>query len=136
MLRMDALREVGVFDPGFFLYYEEVDLMRRVHEAAWSVLYVPQAQVVHDEAAATGYRAGQAGRQRNPAYLYRSWKHYFSRAYGRAGALAIALAMWPASLLQILHRRLRGRAPELPLNYFADHWHYVVWPLLSGKGRM
>ena len=135
MFRFRALQETGFFDPGFFLYYEEVDLMRRLQAVGWRVLYAPQAQVVHEEGAATGQFAGQAGRQRDPAYLYQSWAHYFSRAYGRAGALAIALMMWPAALANLLHRRLRGRPPTLPRHFFADHWRYVIRPLMFGTPR-
>jgi GT2 family glycosyltransferase len=135
MFRFEALRQTGFFDPGFFLYYEEVDLMRRLRAAGWRILYTPDAQVIHAAGSATGQFAGAAARQRDPAYLYRSWTHYFSRAYGRAGALAIALAMWPAALVNILHRRLRGREPTIPQCFFTDHWRYVLRSLLFGVGR-
>ena len=135
MFRWEALQQVGFFDPGFFLYYEEVDLMRRLRGAGWRILHVPQARVIHEEGAATGQFAGRVTLQRDPAYLYQSWTRYFSRAYGRAGALAIALVMWPAALLNIIHRGLRGKPPTLPKYFFSDHWRYVIWPLLSGKER-
>ena len=32
----EVLRQVGVFDESFFLYYEEVDLCRRAAAAGWS----------------------------------------------------------------------------------------------------
>jgi GT2 family glycosyltransferase len=135
MFRFEPLRQIGFFDPGFFLYYEEVDLMRRLRAAGWRILYTPEAQVIHAAGSATGQFGNAVARQRDPAYLYRSWTHYFSRAYGRAGALAIALAMWPAGLLNILHRRLRGREPTLPKCFFTDHWRYVLRPLLLGAER-
>ena len=133
MFRWEALAAVDFFDPGFFLYYEEVDMMRRMREAGWSVLHVPAARVVHAEGAATGQFAGAASRKRDPAYLYQSWRHYFVRAKGRAGALAIALLHWPLAAFNILHRRLRGKQPGVPLHFFRDHWRHVLWPLLSGR---
>ncbi len=43
-----ARASVGqAFDPRFFLYYEEVDLCRRVKEAGWEVWYWPDILVVH-----------------------------------------------------------------------------------------
>src|SRR5208283_4434326 len=33
ILRREALAKAGLFDPAFFLYYEEVDLCRRVKDA-------------------------------------------------------------------------------------------------------
>lgn len=130
MFRFDAIAEVDFFDPGFFLYYEEVDLMRRLKEAGWRVLYDPRARVVHEEGAATGQFAGAMGRQRDPSYLYQSWAHYFTRAYGRKRALGIAILLWPAALVNIMHRRARGRAPTVPSQFFRDHWRYVIRPLL------
>ncbi|MEM8547173.1 MAG: glycosyltransferase family 2 protein [Pseudomonadota bacterium] len=133
MFRLKALRDVGFFDPGFFLYYEEVDLMRRLQAAGWRIRHVHEAQVIHEEGAATGQFAAQAGRQRDPAYLYQSWAHYFCRALGRPRALCLALLLWPAAALNILHRRLRGRPPRIPLKFFRDHWRFVLRPLLSGQ---
>src|SRR5260221_9546322 len=37
MLRSTALRQCGLFDDGFFLYFEEVELMHRMHKQAWTV---------------------------------------------------------------------------------------------------
>lgn len=132
MFRFAALQEVGFFHPGFFLYYEEVDLMRRLHSAGWQVLYQPQARVIHEEGAATGQFGRHAQRRRNPPYLYESWVQYFSRAYGRPAALAIALTMLPAAVLNMLHRGIRGRAPTLPLHFLGDHCRHVIHPLLFG----
>ena len=48
-LRRTALEEVGLFDEGFFLYYEEVDLCLRVAGRGYRVVYVPDAVVLHEE---------------------------------------------------------------------------------------
>jgi GT2 family glycosyltransferase len=47
MIRADALVEIGYFDERFFLYYEEVDLCRRLHAAGYEVSYWPEIVVVH-----------------------------------------------------------------------------------------
>jgi len=47
ILRPSALKEVGFFDPAFFLYYEEVDLCRRMKDAGMPVWYWPDIVVVH-----------------------------------------------------------------------------------------
>lgn len=48
LFRSDALRNVGGFDEAYFLYYEDVDLCRRLHASGRTVLYAPGAEVVHD----------------------------------------------------------------------------------------
>ena len=47
ILRPEALRKVGAFDPAFFLYYEEVDLCLRFQRAGIPVWYWPDIVVVH-----------------------------------------------------------------------------------------
>jgi GT2 family glycosyltransferase len=47
LLRRDALESVGLFDDGFFLYYEDIDWCYRAWAAGWQIHYVPRARVVH-----------------------------------------------------------------------------------------
>lgn len=47
ILRPDALKNAGLFDPAFFLYYEEVDLCRRLKSAGYEVRYWPDVVVTH-----------------------------------------------------------------------------------------
>src|SRR4051794_11197151 len=47
LVRRDAVAEVGYLDPAFFVYYDECDLCRRLHDAGRRVLYVPGARAVH-----------------------------------------------------------------------------------------
>lgn len=46
MLKMDALKIVGLFDERFFLYPEDIDLSRRIHERFETIFY-PQVSIVH-----------------------------------------------------------------------------------------
>jgi GT2 family glycosyltransferase len=61
LVRTAALREVGGFDPAFFMYGEDLDLCRRLREAGWRGLYLPAARVVH--------RKGEATRRRSTRML-------------------------------------------------------------------
>ncbi len=47
LVRREVLERVGLFDPRFFLYYEEVDHCRRVQRAGWKVVFYPHTSVVH-----------------------------------------------------------------------------------------
>jgi N-acetylglucosaminyl-diphospho-decaprenol L-rhamnosyltransferase len=46
-VRRECLNHVGPLDEGFFLYVEDIDWARRIHQANWQVYYVPTAQIVH-----------------------------------------------------------------------------------------
>ncbi|MEI6708011.1 MAG: glycosyltransferase family 2 protein [Methylococcales bacterium] len=47
ILRRDLVDKIGLFDPRFFLYYEEVDLCRRIHQAGFKVYYWPDLVITH-----------------------------------------------------------------------------------------
>lgn len=92
MLRVDALREVGIFDDGFFLYFEEVELMHRLRSHGWTVRHVPESRVVHIEGASTGIGAATAERP-HPVYWYDSRRRYFALTSSRASVVAANLAV-------------------------------------------
>jgi GT2 family glycosyltransferase len=52
--RVAALRDVGVFDDDFFLYYEDTDLAWRLGSRGWRIRYEPTAVVRHIHAASSG----------------------------------------------------------------------------------
>lgn len=52
LFRNEALREANGFDERFFMYPEDIDITRRVHER-WRTLYWPGVSIIHDHAAAS-----------------------------------------------------------------------------------
>jgi GT2 family glycosyltransferase len=54
LVRREAARQIGYFDPQFFVYSDEVDFCRRLADAGWHTLYVPSARAVHHEQLSTG----------------------------------------------------------------------------------
>jgi GT2 family glycosyltransferase len=49
-LRIDALQQIGLFDERFFMYPEDIDLTRRIHQKYKTVLY-PYTKIIHAHAA-------------------------------------------------------------------------------------
>ncbi|MGA3228260.1 MAG: glycosyltransferase family 2 protein, partial [Acidobacteriaceae bacterium] len=47
IVRAEVLQRVGLFDPRFFLYSEEVDLCRRIKRAGYEIWYWPDILVIH-----------------------------------------------------------------------------------------
>jgi N-acetylglucosaminyl-diphospho-decaprenol L-rhamnosyltransferase len=47
LVRRDVIEDVGPFDPGYFIYSEEVDWCRRITDAGWTILCAPSAEVIH-----------------------------------------------------------------------------------------
>ncbi|HET6215386.1 MAG TPA: glycosyltransferase [Acidobacteriaceae bacterium] len=46
LMRKQALLECGLFDERFFLYFEDVDLTRRIHER-YETVYYPHVKITH-----------------------------------------------------------------------------------------
>ncbi len=53
LYRIDALREVGVFDPKLFLFGEESDWSMRASRRGWKTVVVTSSRVVHQESTST-----------------------------------------------------------------------------------
>lgn len=47
LVRREVINQVGLFDPRYFLYYEEVDHCRAAKAAGWGVTYFHDTTVVH-----------------------------------------------------------------------------------------
>lgn len=133
LIRFDALRQVGFFDPAFFLYFEEVDLMRQAARIGWQAWYVPEAKVVHAEGAATGVKSGQPIRR--PAYWYHSWQYYFRKHHGRVGAILAGTGWMLGAAGDRVIARLRGQQVHGALHLFRDFWAAGMRPLLGLKAR-
>ena len=53
LVDLEAFRAVGGFDPGYFMYFEDVDLAERLGRAGYLHVYAPSAVVVHEGGHAT-----------------------------------------------------------------------------------
>ena len=83
LARWQALEQGGLFDDGYFLYFEEIELMARIRAAGWTIRYARDAHVWHIEGSATGVDWQRA---LLPPYWHRSRRRYFVQALGEAGA--------------------------------------------------
>jgi hypothetical protein len=66
-VRIKAIQDVGLLDPQFFMYCEEIDWAWRMKNAGWQVWLVPEAEVTHIGGASTGQVIPQTTR-----YLWQS----------------------------------------------------------------
>ncbi len=83
VIRRAAWRQVGGFDPAYFMYNEDVDLNVRLRRAGWRVVFLPDVSVRHHLGASS--RADWRTRARMVSAYNRSRFLYFTR-YGGPGA--------------------------------------------------
>lgn len=114
LLRTKALEECGLFDTGFFLYFEEVELMHRLAKHGWHSCHCPESRVMHIAGVSTGVIEGKAdGARVPPDYLFESRRRYFALTSGRSAAFLANLAwLFGDALSRILFvvRRKRSSA--------------------------
>jgi len=59
LCRIEAVRQVGLLDEGYWLYMEDLDWCRRFWQAGWKVFYEPAGVALH-------VKGGSSGRRRAP----------------------------------------------------------------------
>jgi hypothetical protein len=104
LVRAEAIREVGMMDTRYFMYYEEVDWCRRIREAGYRILYVPRSRVTHKVSLNDG------GRNRAAYYFARNRLLYLKSA-GMPGGKITWLAVSDILRSAAAHA-VKGRTDE------------------------
>lgn len=47
MIRRDVFKQLRGFDESFFMYFEDKDICKRVHDAGFKVIYYPKTSLIH-----------------------------------------------------------------------------------------
>ncbi len=58
LLRGALLREIGLLDEQFFVFYEEIDLCLRATDAGWQIAFAPEVQLRHTGSGSTASARG------------------------------------------------------------------------------
>src|SRR6185295_15001358 len=92
LVRRELIERIGLFDPRYFLYCEEVDHCRAVRKAGWDVVYFPFTQVTHlgGESALSEGALNPTSRQIVPLQI-ESELLYFRKHHGLSGVLVAVL---------------------------------------------
>lgn len=124
MVRHEAAAQVGWLDPAFFVYSDEVDFCKRLHQAGFGVLYVPQAVAIHHEQLSTG-----AVPERRIVELSRNRDLYMRKHHSAAAALAVrGLTAWTYALRALAATVLPGRDAR-------RYWRHVTATLRPARGE-
>jgi len=70
LIRRDLWKDIGGMDERFFMFYEEVDLCKRLKDLGYGIYYLPSARIVH--------RGGGSRKQDRSAVFYYSVKSMFA----------------------------------------------------------
>jgi len=121
LVRREAARQVGFLDPQFFVYYDECDFEKRLHDAGWQVLYVPSARAVHHDKLSTERSAGLP----RIVEFHRNRDRYIRKHHTRAAAFAVrVLTAWSYGLRALAGLVLPGR----PAGIYLAHARQALRP--------
>lgn len=120
MTSRPALEKAGIFDEDFFLYFEEVDLCKRITDHGFGINYLPDASVIHIGGAATGV---QQENSRLPNYWHHSRRRYYRKYFGTIGLFIHNLITLTLGPIGFLYKKLRGRQDIRP-HYLRDILKY------------
>ena len=85
LVRREAAEQVGWLDPDFFVYSDETDFCKRLHDAGWPILFVPAARAVHHDQLSTDAEA----MRRRIVEFHRNRDLYF-----RKHRMPVTRALW------------------------------------------
>jgi N-acetylglucosaminyl-diphospho-decaprenol L-rhamnosyltransferase len=109
LVRRDAAAQIGWFDSDFFVYSDETDFQKRLHDAGWRTLYVPQARALHHEQLSTDAAASA----RRITEFHRGRDRYMRKHHSAATALAArVLTAWAYGLRALAAVLMPGRDPR------------------------
>lgn len=134
MLRA-AAADAKLMDDGFFLYYEETDMMLGLKRRGWKILHAPAARVVHIGAMTTGVQNYRPNAPRLPDYWFDSWRYYYRKNHGALYTFGAALAKTLGVLAYQAKRRVRGEQDARPQAYLRDVVAKCLAPAVSFRGR-
>ena len=106
MVRREAAEQIGWFDPEFFVYSDETDFQKRLHDAGWHTLYVPQARAVHHEQLSSDAAAAA----RRITEFHRGRDRYMRKHHGPVQAFIVrVLTAWAYGLRSLMPGKDRAR---------------------------
>jgi len=104
LVSADLIRDVGLMQEDYFLFFEEIDWCERARKAGYELAYASQAVVFHKEGAAIGTGTGAR-------------RSLLAEYYGMRNKLKVTWrffpwalpTVWLISWLQVLRRLMQGR---------------------------
>lgn len=125
VIRREVLEQVGWFDETFFLYWEEIDLCRRVQNAKkYKIYFVPNAAVLHISGATTGMASSK---KRMPPYWFDSRAYYLRKTFGTSKLIVFNLIAVGCISLHRIRQYLLGREIKSP-HFLRDFIRYNFPP--------
>ncbi len=133
MVRKDVLDDIGGMDAGYFMYFEETDLCRRIHDKGFRILYEPRARIDHLEGGSFG---GKLTRRRM-MFMESSVRFFRKNGYSPFFIGLYHVTTFIASLVKLGYFWLKYLFLPSKREQTSKHiaWNYFIFPYYLGIGR-
>lgn len=113
LIRKEVIDQVGLFDPRYFLYYEEVDHCFAAKRAGWEVAYFPDSTVVHVGGESAKQDAAISSKSHQIESLQiESELLFFRKNHGLIGVLAHLLLNSLADFILFVKALIKMKSPS------------------------
>ena len=107
MFRRAVFSGVGLLDPNYFMYGDDVDYCHRIMKAGWKIFYLADAEIIH-------FGSGSSARTARPLKVegIKSMRYFYAKHYGKIHAFiydALIIVSAGAHLSAETIKRLAGR---------------------------
>ena len=113
LIRRSALEQVGLFDEGFWMYMEDLDLCYRLRLAGWLCWYEPAARVIHEKAGSSGPIRGPRLNYAFHYGMYRFYRKHYARDRFALTNVAVYLGIAAKLTLSLVRGAIRAAASRL-----------------------
>lgn len=89
-LRLSAIKKVGFFDEGIFMYGEETDLCRRLIDRGYKTVFYPKVTIYHhfEKGSHKSWRLTKVGMQ-SAIYYFNKWGWFFDKKRNQINKLTL-----------------------------------------------
>jgi N-acetylglucosaminyl-diphospho-decaprenol L-rhamnosyltransferase len=130
LIRSEVIKDIGLLDDEFFMYFEDVEFSYRAQKAGWKVIYQPDAHVVHLRGGSSPLKAQAKLRKKLPRYFYESRTRYFYLLYGYWGLILANIAWSLGAAISGLREKLsKDYQSNTAERQWRDTWINFTKPL-------
>ena len=102
IIRREVIEKIGLFDERFFLYFEEVDLCRRIKKAGYKIIYWADIKVIHIGGGSTTV--------------------FSEKLVSKSG---MQMTLWRLQSQYLYYRKNYGICKTLCSKYLEQVWNYI-----------
>lgn len=128
LARRHVLDEIGSFDEGYFMHWEDLDLCLRFRNAGWDILFVPDVEIIHFKGRSSSQRPLFVEWHKHLG-LIRFFRKFYYQRYPAPIYAMVALAIIVRFAFHVMRLRLSAspKADFTAPRRFYCHCPKEVW---------